>query len=139
MKQNVTRIGTSSALAGLAIVLMMPLLLGCDSIFGSGDCTLVDCSDGVRVQFSGMVPDEFEIGLTPPGGEERVISCAPAGGGRCVFGAFFENMTATEAVLHVRWEQGTITQAVQLEYDRLRPNGPRCDPVCLITEVQVEF
>jgi hypothetical protein len=75
MKTNVARVSTLSALAGLTVVLSMPLLLGCDSIFGHGDCTQATCFDGVRVQFSGTVPDEFEVGLTPPGGEERVIPC----------------------------------------------------------------
>jgi hypothetical protein len=138
MKQSVTRISTLSAL-GFAAVLTMPLLLGCDSMFGSGDCTLIGCDSGVEVRFSGPVPAVFEIGLTPAGGDERVISCEHAVAGWCVDGVFFENVTATEAVLHVRWEEGSITQAVQLEYERFQPNGPRCGPLCLLSKAEVEF
>jgi hypothetical protein len=139
MKQNVTYISTLGALLGVAAVVITPFLLGCDTIMGAGDCTSMACREGVRVQMSGSVPNEFTIVLTPLGGEERVITCPPESGGQCGSDAFFENVLATDAVLHVRWAGGTISRQVRLEYERIHPNGPSCEPVCLVAELGVDF
>ncbi len=139
MRNETARVARLSALAGLAALLAVPMLLGCDSIFGLQDCTLIGCDTGVDVRLTGAVPPVFEISLTPAGQEAQVIECENAVAGWCVEGVFFQGVTASDAVLEVRWDEGGITRSVRLEYDRFQPNGPRCGPICYLARLEVEF
>jgi hypothetical protein len=59
--------------------------------------------------------------------------------GGCGEAVFFEGVTATRADLEIQWDGGSISRALDLEYERFEPNGPRCDPTCFVTRVDVAF
>lgn len=124
---------------GLALAApLAPLLGGCDSILGIGDCTQIGCSDGIAVRFSGAVPDSVEVALRAMGEEERVRSCS-ATTAPCTSGMRFEDTTPEQVTLEVRWDGRSRVEVVQPEYSAVRPNGPSCEPTCMIATIELAF
>jgi hypothetical protein len=131
------RLSAVGTLAAVAVAL--PFLWGCDALLGPNACTLVGCDTGVTVLFSGAVPEAFEVTFTPTGEAPRVVACENVHAGGCGEAIFFEGVTASRADLDIRWDGGSISRALELEYERFEPNGPDCDPTCFRTRVDVAF
>jgi hypothetical protein len=139
MTKPAVPIGTLSTLCAVAALAAIPFLWGCDALLGVQNCTLIGCDTGVTVLFSGAAPTAFEVTLTPAGEAPRVIACENVQAGGCGEAVFFEGVTATRADLEIEWDGGSISRALELEYDRFEPNGPGCGPTCFQARVDVAF
>ena len=115
------------------------LLLGV-ACSDTGPCTLVGCTDGIFVQFSGSVPEAFTVEITGPGLEPVTfdVDCAE---GRCPEGPMVRvrGITPSEITVIASWEGQSVTETFRPRYNAYQPNGPGCDPICLQGSVTMEL
>ena len=89
-------------------------------------CTRIGCESGLGIRVEGATgPVRIELD-TGEGAEVREAECAPDR--PCV--AFFPGRTPDSATVRVVAGPRVVTRELRPEYERVRPNGPGCPPVC---------
>ena len=115
-------------------------LLGCAIACSDPFCTLADCDDGLIIEFTGSVPEAFNVRVTGPGLDPvtATIDCAahPCGRRRLIG---IEGETPSEITVEVTWGGQSATETFQPEYAPFWPNGPDCSPMCLQGGVRMEL
>lgn len=117
----------------LLLLLLLPLLAGCESIFAPRACTLIGCTDGLGVQLVDLPAGGYVLEVVLPGGATHTQECTHET--HCPTQVFFEGVTAEEFTLRLTTAAGTRSEQQRAVYSRHRPNGRGCPPVCWQAEV----
>ena len=143
----------------LAVAVALLAASGC----GRGYCTLLDCHDGLHVDF---VPQELEhpwpegtwtieietetdlktCSVVLPSGEQecshRIIRAFPGfHWSKAVEISSIELDSHPTSVDITILHEGEVLakESFELEYNRVQPNGPNCEPTCNFAHSLVEF
>lgn len=90
-------------------------------------CTMIGCSNGVRVVVDGNVPERYSVQVRDGSRVLRSLECRA--GTPCDF--FVENEMPTDVTVRIVWgddhdREWTVTPT----YRDAQPNGPACPPTC---------
>lgn len=104
------------------------LLAGCEGLPIFQACTDAGCSDFLRVELVGELPEEFTLRVEVPGLEPRIRECSVSS--PCESTVFFEDFTPERVKLVFLSETGSKEMTVSPSYSVVRPNGESCPPKC---------
>jgi len=114
----------------------------CDAGSVTGVCTNAGCSSGLTVLLNAMPEGAFTVELfdnvQPNVFPTYRYECVP-GAIPCLGIILFKDFTGTQTNVRVTTAAGTATYAVNVTYATLRPNGPRCGPVCRTASTTVNI
>ena len=123
----------------LLVALSLGALSGC-SIFGPGDCTLVDCHpNGLTVRLTSLPTGPYSVELRVPGAEQpfHVYECD--GGSSCPHIVHSPRLDLRQVSITVTTAAGSVvTDVPNVEYLRTWPNGRHCPPTCVHATVTAE-
>jgi hypothetical protein len=108
-------------------LLMLPLLAGCEGLFGARDCTLIGCMNGLSIELTDIPPGPLKLEVVLPGGETQIMTCAQH---TCPPYFFVPDVRPDEVTLRVITDAGIRTETMRPQWSRTQPNGRGCDPVC---------
>jgi len=101
------------------------------------------CVPGVNILLSGQRLDKYEVEVSYPGFSGTSFECPQ----QAVLVSFGENMAPvicnsdgiefvsvglTEMTLTINWEGGSVTKTVNPFFEVVAPQGPECEPQCMI-------
>ena len=124
------RLVTHNAVA--ALLLAMLGLTSCEHLV----CTLIGCSDGIQITFTGNVPIGGRVLASADGQPPRIFNCLTAQ--PCSF-AFFNDFTPARVSITVESAAGNTTRTFTPTYRKEQPNGEGCSPTCLIAQIEMQI
>ncbi len=114
-------------------------------------CTLMGCTDSLKITLSAEPTQTYEVLVTAPTGESRSVSCSPgesepsytSSSGTmtiCDHGTItFMNFSPKQVIIKITWSSGSYTATGLPAYEAFRPNGRYCPPECSIGKLQVSL
>jgi hypothetical protein len=109
--------------------------------FASGcSCTLIGCTNGLRIRLRTAATAPYRIEATSGGfpGATYVYDC-PNLDNCFVQEAFFSDYMPQSVTIKVITAAGTTTTTVQPRYEDFEPNGKHCGPTCRVATVEASF
>ncbi|MDE0395453.1 MAG: hypothetical protein OYK82_11805 [Gammaproteobacteria bacterium] len=123
----------------LLVALSLGALSSC-SIFGPGDCTLVDCHpNGLTVRLTSLPTGPYSVELRVPGGEQpfHVYECDEVSS--CDHHIHSPRLNLRQVSITVTTAAGSVvTDVPNVQYQRTWPNGRHCPPTCVHATVTAE-
>jgi hypothetical protein len=103
-------------------------------------CTLIGCSNGLRIEFNAppTSPFRLEASSSFAGGPAYVFECTNVS--VCNAQAvFFKDYLPATTKITLTTVAGTTTVDVTPAYSEFQPNGSRCGPTCTVATVQIHY
>jgi hypothetical protein len=120
----------SAILAAAAIMLAGS---ACANPFGA--CTLIGCTDGLRLTFDAPPPQGTVVEIVHFDAPPWRVECGVDT--NCAVGIFFSDFTPSDLTVRVVTPGGEVTESYQPTYQEHRPNGEGCGPECLNATILV--
>jgi hypothetical protein len=130
--------GTPAAPVGATVAVLVFAVVGCYEESMGPICTEIGCESGVEIRVVPQPVGPFRVEVSPPGSlASYVRDCE--NGATCTR-VFFADFTPDYVNVRVIVTSDTVyLEAIRLEYDEFRPNGPDCPPLCRIARVDVKL
>jgi hypothetical protein len=124
-----------------------PIIATAESCSAIPDTT---CVPGVSILLSGRELETYEVEVSYPGGAETSFECPQ----QALIVSFGENMAPvicnsdritfisvglTELTVTIHWQEGSVTQTLHPVFEVLAPQGPNCEPQCMIGYAEIEI
>lgn len=123
----------------LVFGLLVLLLFGfrCESASTMGTvCTLIGCDSGLLVELEAPPEAPYRIEAHVSGVSPRYVQVCQSQAACSPF-TFFRAFIPDWAIIEVVSAVGTERYEVRPVYERVQPNGPGCDPVCMRATVRL--
>ena len=110
--------------------------VGCDS---STSCTAIGCEGELTVEIRNAPPGPITVQVTPPGlpGPVRTATCPDTSG--CTNVVRFTPVAPGRTRFTVTTTAGTRRWDLTPSYLTVKPNGPKCGPICRYAAVSLTW